>query len=72
MKRSPLSASLLATFFRFGAGLASPRLRAFRQRVPPLRLTRSHDEQSRRIAAAHAKRARRQLRNLAELRSRQA
>jgi hypothetical protein len=62
----------LAALFGFGAALASPRLRAFYQRVPPLRLTRSADEQAQRIAAAHAKRARRQLRNLAELRSRQA
>jgi hypothetical protein len=45
---------------------------AYRQRVPPLRLTRSADENARRIAAAQEKRERRQLRNLAELRSRQA
>jgi hypothetical protein len=62
------AAASLALLFGFAGGLARPRL----PRVPPLRLTRSADEQAQRIAAAHAKRARRQLRNLAELRSRQA
>jgi hypothetical protein len=73
MKTNRSNAAIaLAALFGFASGLTPFPPRAFRQRVPPLRLTRSADEQAQRIAAAQAKRARRQLRNLAELRSRQA
>jgi hypothetical protein len=67
MKRTHI-ATLLELLFGFASGIVRPRL----PRVPPLRLTRSADENARRIAAAQTKRSRRQLRNLAELRSRQA
>jgi hypothetical protein len=72
MKRTLTQAASLALLFGFVGGVARPRVSAYRPRVPPPRLTRSADEKARRIAAAQAKRARRQLRNLAELRSRQA